>query len=101
MLKFEGWRGGQAQPISKEELSVGAAAVSPAGPVGAYDFAWVEIETVPMRLWVDGSTPTPTSGHYYSPGVVDLLTSLEIKNLKIISVTGGTGTFRLTYYKFL
>jgi len=54
-----------------------------------------------MRLWVDGSTPTPTSGHYYSPGVVDLLTSLEIKNLKIISVTGGTGTFRLTYYKFL
>lgn len=95
-------------PLGHEELAVtNGAAVALAGPAGSpiaalqYTLAWIEVETAPIRLWVDGGVPTTTAGHLYNPGQADLLGRNELRLLQAIATTGTAAILRVTYYREL
>jgi hypothetical protein len=78
--------------------------VTSAAPVGLtkaiYDGAYVALITVednPVRVRYDGVAPTPTEGHYLSPGdIIRLDFSIDIWKFKAIATTGDA-KLKVTY----
>ena len=102
-MPLKGWHPPDVRPFDHEELAVtNAGAVPLAGPQGAlqrFDFAWIEIEGGPVRMWYDGTAPTTTVGHFWIPGQSDILTFLEVAQLLVIATTAVAATVRATYYR--
>lgn len=82
------------KPIAKTEQTITNSAVGPADwftsaqlekAIGV--FLTVEIDQ--LRWWIDGSTPTPTSGHLISAGQsISLKSERGSKQLKLIRISG-------------
>lgn len=82
----------------KETLSVSGTAVSLASiPPGAIK-AFVTSETVDVRYWVTGDTPTTAQGHLVLAGnAIELDSAGQLVNFKVIA-TSGTATLQITYF---
>jgi hypothetical protein len=59
--------------------------------------ALITSETAPVRYFVDGSEPTPSSGHILPPGYMLLLNATEAANFKTIASTSTDGRLVVTY----
>jgi hypothetical protein len=89
--------------IGKETLTVGATASSLTIPTGATS-AIIQVQstvaTTAIRYWEDGSTPTATIGMSQGHGaVIEITTSENLRNFKVIKETAGTTQLNITYYK--
>lgn len=89
-----------ATPYAYEELTVTGAAQGLASipSDGVLAGGWIEVETNPIRIRVDGVAPTAAIGHLYNPGQTDYLNAQELRSLRAIPVAGD-GLLRVTYYK--
>lgn len=101
-MPLKGWHPPDVRPFAYEELTVtNASAIQLVGPNGSlarFDFAWVELATANVRMRLDGTAPTTTVGHQWTPGMSDLLTFLEVQNLRVIA-EGADALLRVTYYR--
>ena len=68
-------------------------------PAQMVTFGWIEVETAPIRIRVDGGAPTTGVGHLYNPGQTDVLNEVELRALQAVRATGVTGLLRVTYYR--
>lgn len=58
------------------------------------------LEGADIRLTIDGSTPTTTSGHIFKDGNSGIWSSGWAKNAKVIAVS-GTGVFTISELNYI
>jgi len=83
---------------TKEVLSVaGSSTALTAATYLNSRHALITVETVPIRFWKDGSTPTATQGHLCEPGaVIPLANQDQIRKFRAIA-PAGTATLMVSY----
>ncbi len=78
--------------------SLGAVTAIPAG----VNRAVVDVDLVAgvaVRFWLDGSTPTSTTGHFVAPGdQVALENGNEVVNAKFIESGGSGAVLQVTFF---
>jgi hypothetical protein len=89
--------------VDKEEVSVtgSAGGLSKASGTLYYDECAIEVETAPIRLWLDGTDPTSAAGHFCLPGHGHVLTPSEAAKLRAIRATVNNGLLRAVYYSWV
>ena len=88
-------------PIGKQTgLTVAGTAVSLTVPTGAKPrAATVQVFEASVRFWLDGSVPTATTGHRADIGdLIQLESSAEVVNFKVIRETSTSASVEVTYY---
>lgn len=92
------------EPLDHDELTIGAVASGfTAGTVqqaaGNAHIAVVTVETDQLRYWIDGTTPTGSSGHLADAGSSFLVCGLNsIKNFLAIRVTTDAD-IKVSYFR--
>lgn len=90
-------------PIDKEEVTVAGTAIGitasklvrDGSPV---EKAFISTETESIRFWIDGSTPTSSSGHLAVAGSVIILSDRnQLINFRAIKITDN-GALKITLY---
>lgn len=94
------------QPVSHETVTVGsisatglaATTVSPSG-VGQVSSCAFTVEGGPIRVWVDGTDPTASTGHWFAIGALVVMTTyLAAKQFRVIAVN-ASATLQATCLK--
>ena len=58
------------------------------------------VETAPIRITLDGTTPTASVGILFQPGdFVTLSSEADVKNFKAVRTTSTSATLYVTYFK--
>jgi len=85
----------------KETITVGSTAVGfTSSKITNCKVAFCTLDTGggAIRYWIDGSTPTATSGHYVAAGdSFTIIGTNNIRNFKAIRVGADDGTLQVTY----
>jgi hypothetical protein len=100
---------GQSAPqtaFAYETITIGATAVpltalvyAPMGTLGP-SRAWVTVEDNPVRITLDGTTPTATAGHQLTVGQeLTLCGHATIVVFQAIRTGSADGTLHVTYWK--
>lgn len=81
---------GTSSPVTHETLTVSSTAVglTAAKYANGVLFAYVTVETSPIRFWIDGTNPTAAQGILLLAGeAVELDSPAEITNFRAIAVS--------------
>lgn len=93
-------------PVSHETVQVTQASASslatttinPAG-IGQISTCEFSVENGPVRVWVDGTSPTSTTGHWFAAGAHVLMTSYDVaRRFQVIAVLAAS-TLQVTCVK--
>lgn len=91
--------------VSTSALPLTAATYNPTvtdapGVQSRAQYAEIECDTHPVKVWMDGSTPTQTVGITFAIGTIYTIKGYhDIVNLKMISADASTGLCNVQYYR--
>jgi hypothetical protein len=86
---------------TKEELAISTVAKTLTAAVyGTYTRALIQCQDADVRFWLDGSTPTTTSGHTLTSGsYLELHGTVELTNFKAIRDGSVDALLAVSYFK--
>ena len=91
------------EAYDKETITVGSTAVGfTSSKISNCKIAFCTLDPDggAIRFWIDGSTPTSTSGHYVAPGGnITIAGPNNISNFKAIKAGTRDGVLQVTYKK--
>ena len=77
--------------------TVGGKALT-SGTFGTRRYAYIQVETAPMRFRIDGGAPTTTDGHLVNPGdAIPLDSNEDITAFRAIRTTATNAVIQVTY----
>lgn len=91
--------------FAKESLTVSTTAIggtpsvyNPTGNVSSARYAFISVETNPLRYWLDGSTPTASLGHLVNTnGNFEVCGVTAVKNFLMIRQGAADSTTMISY----
>lgn len=86
---------------AKEEITVSSTAKTlTSATYGNYTRALIQCQDANVRYWLDGSTPTTTSGYVlYRGEYLELHSATELENFKAIRDDSTDAVLAVSYYK--
>ena len=83
--------------VSSSVVTLTAATYSPGGGLRSAQYAFITVETNPIRWWCTGDNPTTTQGHLAAVGDIILLEGVNnVRNFKAIRSTADA-TIQASY----